>query len=755
MRDSLLLWCDRIIRYGIYTLFFLVPLVFTNNTSELFELNKMWLTWEVTLFIAAAWFAKMIVQRRISLQRTPLDIPIALFFLSQVLSTIFSIDPHTSFWGYYSRFNGGLLSTITYIFLYYTIASNLKKEHILTILKVSLASGLIVILWGIPSHFGKDPTCLLFRGTFDVSCWTDAFKPTIRIFSTLGQPAWMAAYMNVLLPMAIAFSFLVFSLSKQNKHSELSLIEAVTSWKFLSFYFLSLGLYLGLIFAGTRAGIIAFFIASIVFWGVTWLKKYLTLRTWLTFALLFNGTFLALNFFFGTTFSQLDRFTLPVLLAEKQVTGEVHPTDPATPTVPNAQAPVFEGTNSGKIRSIVWRGAIEVGKAYPLFGSGVETFAFAYYRYRPAEHNMTSEWDYLYNKAHNEYLNYFATTGIVGLGTYLFFIGMFLYSIFRYLFLDKEHTRESILIVALSASFISILITNFFGFSVVIINMFLFLIPTFVFLLEPQTFLKKEFAYPRAQTSASDDPSVMQWTGITAISLVAFFFLIVLIRFWYADVAYALGSNLNRIQEYQQAYLKLGESVNLRPSEPVFADEFASNNAMIATLLLLQEGASNSAEMQQQSQLLSEQAIKTSNDIVAKYPKNITFWKSRVRLFYALAQADPRYLPFALDAVSHAHDLAPTDAKVSYNLGALYRESGNPEKSIAVLEETIRVKPDYRDAYYALAVAYNDVAIDTGGRVIRPDMREKAVAQLRFILQNISPNDKQAQELLSSWGISY
>jgi len=67
-----------------------------------------------------------------------------------------------------------------------------------------LSSALLVVLWGLPSHFGYDPTCLLFRGTFDVACWTSDFQPKIRIFSTLGQPDWMAAYLAVLLPLIAA-----------------------------------------------------------------------------------------------------------------------------------------------------------------------------------------------------------------------------------------------------------------------------------------------------------------------------------------------------------------------------------------------------------------------------------------------------------------------------------------------------------------------------------------------------------------------
>src|ERR1035437_39567 len=111
--------CNKIIEYGFYAIFFLIPLVLDANTSELFEFNKMWLTFILSLVVLAAWISKMVIKRQFKIQRTPLDIPIILFLLSQVISTVFSIDRHVSLWGYYSRFNGGLFSTIAYVFLYY------------------------------------------------------------------------------------------------------------------------------------------------------------------------------------------------------------------------------------------------------------------------------------------------------------------------------------------------------------------------------------------------------------------------------------------------------------------------------------------------------------------------------------------------------------------------------------------------------------------------------------------------------------
>src|SRR3972149_10537896 len=99
------------IAYAFYALFIIVPLILTPWNYELFEFNKMLTVYALTLVIAGAWAVEMIRQKKILYSRTPFDLPLLLFFASQILSTIFSIEPHTSVWGYYSRFHGGLFST--------------------------------------------------------------------------------------------------------------------------------------------------------------------------------------------------------------------------------------------------------------------------------------------------------------------------------------------------------------------------------------------------------------------------------------------------------------------------------------------------------------------------------------------------------------------------------------------------------------------------------------------------------------------
>lgn len=376
-----------------------------------------------TTLIVAFWIIKMIQQKKIIFRRTALDIPLLIFLGSQIISTLISIDQRTSVFGYYSRFNGGLLSTICYSLLYWACVSNFDRKNSLKLIKILLISATLVAVYGILEHFGHSISCLLVTGQFDDSCWVQDVKT--RVFATLGQPNWMAAMLTSLAPLAWSYALATRKTKEDTKKTII--------WVGVSILF-----FLAILFTGSRSGVFALGIAYVIFWLFNW-RKYFKIFVAL------NVLFLAAALIFGT---------------------------PVTPSISNiiqhtkvTQAPDTSegGTESGAIRAIVWKGAIDIWKANPVFGTGVETFGYSYWQYRPVEHNNTSEWDFLYNKAHNEYLNFAANTGTVGLVSYLILISVIIYV------LRKDY--------ALLAGFVSILITNFFGFSVVIISLMFFLMP--------------------------------------------------------------------------------------------------------------------------------------------------------------------------------------------------------------------------------------------------------------------------------------
>src|SRR3989344_385089 len=118
---------DKGIKSSFYLLFLIVPLILFSKTSEIFEFNKMVFVYAISSIILFFWFGKMIVDKRFIFRRTILDLPLIIFLGSQVISTLLSIDVRTSIFGYYSRFNGGLLSSISYIFLYWAYVSNMDR----------------------------------------------------------------------------------------------------------------------------------------------------------------------------------------------------------------------------------------------------------------------------------------------------------------------------------------------------------------------------------------------------------------------------------------------------------------------------------------------------------------------------------------------------------------------------------------------------------------------------------------------------
>lgn len=736
---------NQYLKYFFYALFLVTPFAMTNMNHELFEFNKMIVVYLISIIIFFLWGLKMISEKRFFVRRTVLDIPILLFLASQIISTIISIDPHTSFWGYYSRFNGGLLSIITYIFLYYALVSNFfeekekAKEFGKKLLGISVIAGGLVALWGIPSHFGYDPTCMVFGRGLTTACWTQAFDPTARIFSTLGQPNWLAAYLSILLPISLAF-FLTLSLPIKK------LNEKIKSPFIILFTVITLVFYIAILWTNSQSGFIGLWMGILTFIGaikiVAYRKsgfsvsKYLKLKS-IRLVGLFLILFLIITFFAGNPFPRFQDLSLPRILEKAQTQQQT-----ASPDA-SAQGPALENniTGSGEIRLIVWSGALDIFKSNPLFGTGVETFAYAYYKYRPVEHNLTSEWDYLYNKAHNEYLNYLSTTGLVGLGSYLAFVVLFLIVAFRY-FWSQRTLTQAFLPAAIVGGFVSILVSNFFGFSVVVLNLYLFVLPAvFLMLIGKKS---KIISIPKSssenQTKSFTTP---QYFALTILSIFAIYWFWNITNLWRADKEYALGYNYNKIEEYVRANPPLEKAVELRPSEDLYKNELSTNLASLALAFAQDNQMQNAA-------LFAQRAKEMSDEVIKNNPNNVVYYKTRTRTLFTLAQMQPELLNEAYKTILEAQKLAPTDAKILYNKALIEEVIEKPNDALTTLNQTIKLKSNYLDAYYRKAIVLISLSESETDPKKSQDYKNQAKETLTFITTKLAPDFEQAHELLKT-----
>ena len=651
-----------------YILFFFTPLIFLPITSELFEFNKMIFVYIITVLIMAAWLSKCIAAKKFVFRRTPLDVPLLIFLGSQLLSTIFSIDPRTSLLGYYSRFNGGLASTLCYSLLYWAFVSNTDKKSALRTLYFALTSTVIVSILAVLEHFGINTTCKLMGQGWG-SCWVQDVQN--RVFSTLGQPNWLATFLVALIPVSLAFS-----LKLKPKNFKFWLYSASAFLFFIT-----------LLFTKSRSGLLGFTVADITFWSYLLFK--------------YRKRFLKEFLFFNVLF-------LIIFLVVKLPTASQPP-----PVTSNAPALETGGTESGIIRKIVWKGAINIWRNYPIFGSGVETFAYSYYQFRPVEHNLVSEWDFLYNKAHNEYLNLAATTGTLGLFSYLYLIAVMVLVFVRNLDLFS---------LSLMSGFISLLICNFFGFSVVTTQLQLFLFPAFAITLG----VSGQGIGNRPKTKLNNTQKTFVVLSLFAMT----YSLYAISRYWSADALYAKGKANNDSGNYAVSQNFLKEAVTLSPGEAIFHNELANSYTGIALAL------QSSRETENLDQFINL-AISESERAISLSPANVNLLRSRANLFLKLSMVNPKYLGGAKDALSTATAKAPTDAKLFYNLALTYVRTGKIETSVAILQKTIDLKPNYKDARYLYALI-----------LIDKNQNQEAKRELNYILEKIDPGDTNSQNLL-------
>src|SRR3989344_5969380 len=175
---------------------------------------------------------------------------------------------------------------------------------------------------------------------------------------------------------------------------------------------------------------------------------------------------------------------------------------------------------------------------------------------------------------------------------------------------------------------------------------------------------------------------------IILILVASAYTLIAIAKWWLADAAFASAKKLADAGYVSQALPDFDKAIQLLPAEPLFHDGLADTAAKIA-LVLSPQGATESAR-QFQDLALAESALALKLN-----PVNLNFHKTRIRVLFFLAQIGPGFYPQALDVLRQAISLAPTDAKLYYNLGILEQELGQTTTARLTLQTALDLKPDY------------------------------------------------------------
>ena len=116
---------------------------------------------------------------------------------------------------------------------------------------------------------------------------------------------------------------------------------------------------------------------------------------------------------------------------------------------------------------------------------------------------------------------------------------------------------------------------------------------------------------------------------------------------------------------------------------------------------------------------------------------NLNFYKSRIKIFLLLDTINHQYANAALETTTEAIKLAPTDAKLRYNLGLIYNQIGQTGLAEQTLKETIDLKPDYEAARFSLGSLYQQL-----------NQPQLAREQYQYILDHLNPDNQIVKDKL-------
>ncbi|MBI5356064.1 O-antigen ligase family protein [Candidatus Collierbacteria bacterium] len=678
-------------------LFFFLPLIFWIPNSEVFELPKMYFVNAMTTLIIGCWLARMAVRREILISKTPLDIPILLFLLSQIASTINSIDPHVSWFGWYGRFNGGLISTISYTLLYYALVSNLSVIGFLfsvfsfksigrqstgskpmdrkpinhepitdnrELITAILASAAIVSLYAILQHFG-----------IDRDFWIQDVMN--RVFSTQGQPNWLAGYIVMVAPLALAMTIM------SNEQKVMS--------SGITFYFLLIIFFTTLLFAKSRSGLLGLAVADVVFWILIFIRFKRFRKSFLLIHVLMLILILITNNPVKDFFLKVSKNDRPLTLYSVL----------RTPTPTKSE---HGGTESSDIRRLVWSGALKIAQQNPIFGTGPETFGLTYWQVRPKEANLTSEWNFLYNKAHNEWLNLAANTGLFGLGTHLLLLGWFTAWTLKKTMSRKQKTMTTdnplliahcSLLIALLSAILGVETVNFFGFSTVTVGTYRYLFMAWAVIVESNE--QKVMSNEKTQNKLLKKIPLLSTFYFLLIIFASFYLLLQISHLYFADLKYNLGRQYYSAGYISESLEQFSQSVNLVPSEPVFRNELAESLSAIA-ISVWADGNKDQAEK------IKAEAVDNFKTVSNQSEFNLTFLRTRAQMEFLMREIDPSLTEESLKLAQKAIDLSPTDPRGYYLLGRMYDEIGEKSKAQELYRQTLELKSDYEEARKAILI---------------------------------------------------
>jgi O-antigen ligase len=324
------------------------------------------------------------------------------------------------------------LEILAYVMLGFLIVRTVtSRKQIMRLFSVIVAMGIFEALYGFLELYSSNPRILFYKKVHYLDCVTGTFVNRNHL----------SGYLEMIIPVTVGLLIArldLFSWKGMNwKHKLHHVSQRSPAWN----VFLLLGIItmaLAILFSKSRSGVFILIFSFILLFGLAALytgryldeKKNVTNFLKIVFLLI-----VVLSLYAGME-ATLARFSMDELLQDQ--------------------------------RPVVWGNTVEIISDFPVFGAGLGTFASVYPVYEESGTPVR------YSHAHNDYLEYLAETGIVGMALLLGGIIFILVKVFL-VWKERRHPVVKGLVLGGIAAVVSILIHSITDFNLHIpANMILF-----------------------------------------------------------------------------------------------------------------------------------------------------------------------------------------------------------------------------------------------------------------------------------------
>lgn len=658
MRHVLTSVLDNTITLLIFIVAGLTPLLFVTQTTEFFEIPKTIFLIFATVLLLGLWIVSWILKGKVTITRTPLDIPLLALLVVVGISTYFSVTKYASIYGNFPRLHGSTVTWVTYILLYFVTASHLRSlAKVKTFLYVLFGSALVVAFVTLLSFFHA---FLPFDFAKAVN-----FTPTGSTFSTI-------AMLLLLLPMPL------LSLVKPNLYMPLPL-----------------ALVLSVLFSVTvvLTGSLPSYLILVAIYAVTAVASRVYQHRKTAMFFLMPVAITALTF----------------VLAYLPIPG-VNSIQTLEANFPKEIQLPFN--TSWKVSASVFRDA-------PFFGTGPSTYLFNFTSYKPAEFNLLSFWNFSFDSAYNEFLNVLGTIGAVGLAVLALLCVVVAFMSWKNIFIrDEEESSESSHVFLSGLGISGIVAIALFAIHATTTVSFVVTLFIFAALAMSQKSVREkvsEFSIG-LKASAHGDRQVDLFP-----ILIFILFVVAAVPVLYktytatmADFYHRLAlsqANKNGTLTYQ--YLQRAEALN--PVVDLYRVDMAQTNFALANALAIQKGPTKDNPKgsltdadKKTIQTLLSQAINEGRVSVALSPRSARNWEVLGSIYRNITGVAQNALAFSLDAYGRAIQRDPLNPALRISVGGIYYSAKSYDLAIRFFSDAANLKPDYANAYFNLSIALKD-----------------------------------------------